>query len=168
MEEEAGTAVVATDNYELGYKMGSYMKQFADEDTVIGIVGHVKGSSTALGREEGFRAGLGEAEKQVAEIVFCDSDTDKAYELTCGLLEKYPEIWNTGVKVTPANREKVYCTLRYFIKTLKLSTTLIFAFLVITSLQGSHLPGWFTPASLFLVFGGMAFWLIRLFLIRKG
>ena len=92
MEEEAGTAVVATDNYELGYKMGSYMKQFADEDTVIGIVGHVKGSSTALGREEGFRAGLGEAEKQVAEIVFCDSDTDKAYELTCGLLEKYPDM----------------------------------------------------------------------------
>ncbi len=88
--------------------------------------------------------------------------------LGIGLLEKYPESWNTGVKVTPANREKVYCTVRYFIKTLKLSTTLIFAFLVITSLQCSPLPGWFTPASLILVFGGMAFWLIRLFLIRKG
>ena len=64
--------------------------------------------------------------------------------LGIGLLEKYPESWNTGVKVTPANREKVYCTVRYFIKTLKLSTTLIFAFLVITSLQCSPLPGWFT------------------------
>ncbi|HIY63376.1 MAG TPA: DUF1648 domain-containing protein [Candidatus Mediterraneibacter stercoripullorum] len=101
------------------------------------------------------------------EIVFIEAVMWLLY-LGIGLLEKYPEIWNTGVKVTPANREKVYCTLRYFIKTLKLSTTLIFAFLVITSLQGSHLPGWFTPASLFLVFGGMAFWLIRLFLIRKG
>ena len=28
----------------------------------------------------------------MAEIVFCDSDTDKAYELTCGLLEKYPDM----------------------------------------------------------------------------
>ena len=101
------------------------------------------------------------------EIVFIEAVMWLLY-LGIGLLEKYPEIWNTGVKVTPANREKVYCTLRYFIKTLKLSTTLIFAFLVITSLQGSPLPGWFTPASLFLVFGGMAFWLIRLFLIRKG
>ena len=101
------------------------------------------------------------------EIVFIEAVMWLLY-LGIGLLEKYPEIWNTGVKVTPANREKVYCTLRYFIKTLKLSTTLIFAFLVITSLQGSHLPGWFTPASLFLVFGGMAFWLISLFLIRKG
>lgn len=101
------------------------------------------------------------------EIVFIEAVMWLLY-LGIGLLEKYPEIWNTGVKVTPANREKVYCTLRYFIKTLKLSTTLIFAFLVITSLQGSHLPGWFTLASLFLVFGGMAFWLIRLFLIRKG
>ena len=101
------------------------------------------------------------------EIVFIEAVMWLLY-LGIGLLEKYPEIWNTGLKVTPANREKVYCTLRYFIKTLKLSTTLIFAFLVITSLQGSHLPGWFTPASLFLVFGGMAFWLIRLFLIRKG
>ena len=36
MEEETGKAVVATDNYELGYKMGSYMKQFVEEDTVIG------------------------------------------------------------------------------------------------------------------------------------
>ena len=92
MEEETGKAVVATDNYELGYKMGSYMKQFVEEDTVIGIVGHVQGSSTATGREEGFRAGLGGAGDQVAEIVFCDSDTDKAYELTCGLLEKYPDM----------------------------------------------------------------------------
>ncbi len=79
------------------------------------------------------------------EIVFIEAVMWLLY-LGIGLLEKYPEIWNTGVKVTPANREKVYCTLRYFIKTLKLSTTLIFAFLVITSLQGSHLPGWFTPA----------------------
>lgn len=92
MEETAGTSVVATDNYELGFKMGEYMKQFVDEDTVIGIVGHVQGSSTAIGREAGFRAGLGGAEAQVAEIVFCDSDTDKAYELTCGLLEKYPDM----------------------------------------------------------------------------
>ena len=92
MEEEAGISAVATDNFELGYKMGSYMTQCVAPDTVIGIVGHVEGSSTALGREAGFRAGLGEAQDQVAEIVFCDSITEKASELTRGLLETYPEM----------------------------------------------------------------------------
>lgn len=92
MDEAMGSAVVATDNYEAGYKMGSYMKQFVKADSVIGIVGHVKGSSTAVGREAGFRAGLGDANAQVAEIVFCDSDSDKAYEQTKELLKKYPDM----------------------------------------------------------------------------
>ncbi|NBK90663.1 sugar ABC transporter substrate-binding protein [bacterium 1XD21-13] len=90
MEKEMGESLIATDNFEAGYKMGSYMKQFVDEDTVIGVVGHVKGSSTATERERGFREGLGETHKQIVEIVFCDSSSDKAYELTCGLLEKHP------------------------------------------------------------------------------
>ena len=92
MDEPMGSAVVATDNYQAGYKLGSYMMRFAREDSVIGIVGHVKGSSTAVGREAGFRAGLGEFGEQVAEIVFCDSDADKAYEQTKELLKKYPDM----------------------------------------------------------------------------
>ena len=92
MDQPIGSAVVATDNYAAGYKLGSYMKQFVKADSVIGIVGHVKGSSTAVGREAGFRAGLGEAGTQVAEIVFCDSDSDKAYEQTKDLLKKYPSM----------------------------------------------------------------------------
>ena len=92
MDQPMGSAVVATDNYAAGYKLGSYMKQFVKADSVIGIVGHVKGSSTAVGREAGFRAGLGEAGTQVAEIVFCDSDSDKAYEQTKALLKKYPSM----------------------------------------------------------------------------
>lgn len=48
MDQPMGSAVVATDNYAAGYKLGSYMKQFVKADSVIGIVGHVKGSSTAV------------------------------------------------------------------------------------------------------------------------
>lgn len=92
MEEEAGAAVVVTDNYAMGYKLGTYMKKCVKPDTVIGIVGHIEGSSTAIGREAGFRAGLGEAGDQVAEIVFCDSDIEKASRLTKELLEKYPDM----------------------------------------------------------------------------
>lgn len=90
MKEEVGCAVVATDNYEAGYKLGSYMKQFVTEDSIIGLIAHVEGSSTAVGREAGFRAGLGEANEHVAELVFCDSNSEKAYALTEELLKKYP------------------------------------------------------------------------------
>ena len=84
-----------------------------------------------------------------------------------GVVEKYPQIWNTGVEVTAKNKEKVYRTLKYMLKTLKFLTALIFAYLIVNSLQSAPLPGWFTPAVMILVFGDMAFWLIRLFRIKK-
>ena len=71
-----------------------------------------------------------------------------------GVVEKYPQIWNTGVEVTAKNKEKFL-------------TALIFAYLIVNSLQSAPLPGWFTPAVMILVFGDMAFWLIRLFRIKK-
>lgn len=87
--------------------------------------------------------------------------------LGIGLVEKYPQIWNTGVEVTPQNREKVYRILKHMLKTLKTLTALIFAYLIVNSLQGTPLPGWFTPVTLILVFGDMAFWLVLLYRIRK-
>lgn len=92
MEKDMGESLIATNNFEAGYKMGSFMKQFVDEDTVIGVVGHVKGTSTATERESGFRSGLGDAQEQIAEVVFCDSSSEKAYELTCELLKDYPDM----------------------------------------------------------------------------
>ncbi len=92
MEKDMGESLIATDNFEAGYKMGSYMKQFVDENTVIGVVGHVKGTSTATERERGFREGIGEAQEQIAEVVFCDSSSEKAYELTYSLLKTYPDM----------------------------------------------------------------------------
>lgn len=92
MEKEMGESLIATDNFEAGCKMGAYMKQFVDEETVIGVVGHVQGSSTATERERGFREGLGEAQNQIAEVVFCDSSEEKAYALTCDLLSDYPNM----------------------------------------------------------------------------
>ena len=82
--------------------------------------------------------------------------------LGIGLVEKYPQIWNTGVEVTPQNKERVYRILKYMLKTLKTLTALIFAYLIVNSLQGTPLPGWFTPVTLILVFGDMAFWMVLL------
>ena len=47
---------------------------------------------SATEREAGLREGLGILEKNIAEVVFCDSDYHKAYEVTKELLNKFPQI----------------------------------------------------------------------------
>ncbi len=92
MEEAMGSCVVATDNVEAGRKMGEYIAEHFKNISGIGIVGHVKGVSTATEREQGLRAGLGDLEEQVMDVVFCDSDYRKAYLVTKEMLEKYPDM----------------------------------------------------------------------------
>lgn len=92
INEDVQDALVATDNFLAGKKMGKFMKSFIKEDTNIAIVGHVKSSSTAIEREKGLRKALGEDEKRIVDVVFCDSEFSKAYNLTIKLLEEYPDI----------------------------------------------------------------------------
>lgn len=92
MEESMGSCVVSTDNIEGGRKMGQFIAASVTDVSSVGIVGHVKGTSTATEREQGLREGLGELEEKVADVVFCDSDYRKAYHVTKEMLERYPEI----------------------------------------------------------------------------
>ena len=91
-QEHIQDLIVATDNLEAGRKLGEYTKTFLEKGSQIAIIGHVKGVSTAMEREEGFREGLGEFEGNLVDVVFCDSNFDKAYELACDLMERYPEL----------------------------------------------------------------------------
>ncbi len=84
--------LVTTDNVAAGRLQGEYIGRLADESSRIVVISHVQGSSTAREREEGLRLGLGEHEDQIAEVVFCDSDYDKAYSLMNELLDRYPDI----------------------------------------------------------------------------
>ena len=92
MDKEMGLCVVATDNREGGYKMGEYLKFYADDYTVIGIVGHIPEASTAIEREQGVREGLGEYADRVVDVVYCESDIEKGTTLTLEMLDKHPEI----------------------------------------------------------------------------
>ena len=92
MEKEIGSCVVATDNVDAGKKMGNYIAENFPEDVNIGVVGHVQGSSTAIEREEGLRAGLGDLAENIVDTVFCDSDYRKAYKVTKEMLKAHPEI----------------------------------------------------------------------------
>lgn len=92
MEEQMADAVIATNNIRLGETEGRFMKQFVTEQSKIAIIGHVRNSSTAIEREQGVRKGLGEYEDKIAEVVFCDSDYEKAYGLMMRLMEENPDI----------------------------------------------------------------------------
>ena len=83
------------------------------------------------------------------------------------VIERFPQIWNTGVKVTAQNRERVYRILKYMLKTMKLSIILIFSFLIVNTVRGTALPGWFMPGVIILIFGNMGFWLVKLYRVRR-
>ena len=67
-------------------------QHFLVPDDQIAIVAHVKGVSTAVEREEGFRKGLGDLAKNIVEVVYCDSQYEKSRKLTQELMEKYPNL----------------------------------------------------------------------------
>lgn len=92
ISDRIGVSLVATDNVEGGRKMGEFMKDKLDENSKIGIVGHVKGASTATEREQGIRQGLGEHQDKIAEVVFCDSNYSKAFQVTSEMLERNPDM----------------------------------------------------------------------------
>ena len=84
--------IIATNNVLAGAAEGAYIKELLDENSQIAIIGHVKGSSTAMEREKGLREGLGEMADRIVDVVYCDSDYNKAYELMMELMETYPDI----------------------------------------------------------------------------
>lgn len=89
---EVQDLTVATDNLEAGRKLGEYARTLINEDDKLAVVSHVKGVSTALEREEGFRKGLGTLQDNIVEVVYCDSLFSKAEELAKELMVKYPDL----------------------------------------------------------------------------
>lgn len=78
------------------------------------------------------------------------------------VIEKFPQIWNTGVIVTEKNKECVYRVLKSMLSTMKLIIVATFVFLTINTSQAISLPVWFSPIFLILMFGSMIFFIIKL------
>lgn len=91
-KEEIQDLTVSTDNLEAGEKLGKFAATLLEPDDQIAIVAHVKGVSTAVEREEGFRKGLGELVDNIVEVVYCDSQYEKSRKLTAELMQKYPDL----------------------------------------------------------------------------
>lgn len=92
MEEKIEDAVVATDNYEAGLKLGEIVTDLIKEDSKIAIVSHVKEASTAVERERGLRDKLGGHEELIVDVVYGNSDYQVGYEVTEELLKREKDI----------------------------------------------------------------------------
>ena len=82
------------------------------------------------------------------------------------VIEFFPQMWNTGIKITEENKERAYRILKSMIKTLKLIVITDFSFMTVNSLMGKDLPLWFGPVFVALVFGDLVFWLIKLVRVK--
>lgn len=78
------------------------------------------------------------------------------------LIQRFPQIWNTGVQVTQENRERVYRTLMYMLETLKLLMVAGLSFLTVYGMTGKNLPVWFLFVFMGGLFADLIFWMVRL------
>lgn len=82
------------------------------------------------------------------------------------VVEQFPQIWNTGVKVTEQNKWQVYHILKNMIVTLRFVLAAIYSFIAIEMASGKNLPVYFTVLILLLVFGDIGWSWARL--IKAG
>ena len=79
------------------------------------------------------------------------------------VLERFPNIWNTGVKITEENQERVYTNLRNMQTYLKMMIMIYFSYMTLQSIAGERLNSISVFAFLILIFGGMAIFLLKIF-----
>ena len=82
------------------------------------------------------------------------------------LVERIPGAWNTGVKITEENRERVYALLGHLLSTLKGILCAMFVWILAAAARCQPLSVWFLPLALGAVFGDMLYWFVRVFRAR--
>ena len=100
-----------------------------------------------------------------SDLIFLPMMSWFLYLLITGL-QQVPLAWNTGVKITEENEERVYRTLKYMLETLKLIVVADLTYITVHSLMGKSLSGWFTMIVLVAVFGDLIFWIVRLYQVK--
>lgn len=78
-----------------------------------------------------------------------------------------PQCWNTGVRVTEQNRERVYAVLLRMITVLKLQLVVVFVYMTVRMANGRNLHGWFMAVFVAAIFGSIVFHLIWLYRVGK-
>lgn len=82
------------------------------------------------------------------------------------VIERFPQIWNTGVTITPENRNRVYKVLRDLLSTTRLMIALIFSLTVVQSTTMVALPKFFFPGIIIVFFCTIVFFTVRIIRAR--
>ena len=82
------------------------------------------------------------------------------------IIEKFPEAWNTGIKVTEENKERVYSTLLHLISTIKFIMVGMVAYLTVHTALSLELSAWFTPILILAIIGNCVYWIWKLFRVK--
>ena len=82
------------------------------------------------------------------------------------VLERFPQIWNTGVTVTEENKGRVYRVLKNMLSTMKLIVVAVFVYLTINSSRAISLSVWFLPVFITLMFGSIIFFSMKLVRVK--
>ncbi|MDD4311749.1 MAG: DUF1648 domain-containing protein [Eubacteriales bacterium] len=83
------------------------------------------------------------------------------------LIERFPQIWNTGIRVTEENRTQVYRLLKNLIACVKIIMLSVFSFLTVLSALARNLSIWFLLAFVALLFGTIAYFIVKLTRLRS-
>ena len=82
------------------------------------------------------------------------------------LIERYPSVWNTGVHITPENRDAVYRLLKNMIAVVKMFVLAMFGSITVISSLSLSLPVWFILGFIVLLFGSIAYFIVRITRMR--
>ena len=83
------------------------------------------------------------------------------------LIERYPSVWNTGVRITDNNRTEVYRLLKNLIAVVKIFVLLMFGSITVISSLSLSLPVWYILGFMALLFGAIAYFIVRLTRLRS-
>ncbi len=82
---------VGTDNYEGGQKCGAALMRYLKGGETVAVMSYVKGSSTAIDRENGVRDTLGGRVK-ILDTLYSDADAGTAYLQAALLIARTPDL----------------------------------------------------------------------------
>jgi len=82
------------------------------------------------------------------------------------VVERFPQLWNTGVRVTEENKFRVYRVIKSLISKVKFIVITMFVFITIIQSLAQSLPIWFSPVFLGVLFITIIFSFCRLLLAR--
>lgn len=89
---DLSSSFIATNNVAAGEKAGKLMNQWFGPGDTVAIISFVKGSATAMEREEGVRNSLEEAGISVIDTYYCYGSVERSYEIAANILENHSHV----------------------------------------------------------------------------